>query len=504
MFTHGMSSVAFGLVAILASPASAFWRMPCPGTLVMERADPIVNPGAVSGHVHQIAGGSGFGFKMDYAQTQASSCSSCLIQKDMSNYWTPALYFQAANGSFESVKPAGGPTVYYQQRNGPNNDKLLAFPKDFRMLAGNPYSRSLEQTASDTAPGAVSYVCLDYGGGSSESDGFPTKNCPDGLRAQIYFPSCWNGELDSADHKSHMHYPIGHYDNGACPDTHPKHLISIFYEFTWQVDAFKDRWHGNTQPFVWAQGDPTGFGFHGDFVNGWDVDHLQQAVDTCTNNSGNIEDCHVFEKIPDSEANSCMIPPSVNEQISGVLDALPGCNPVTNGPATATPQSGCGAVNTIGQPESYFTDVTQTKKWEYVGCGSDNVGSRVLTPGYSASAKMTVETCIDYCSGKGYSFAGLEYSTQCYCGNSVAQQGLPIPGVLGNCQMKCGGDSGEYCGGGPGISLYKKCDGTCQNSQYGVVGNTTSSSTTPSSSPSPAANSKRARRHLRAHLNRES
>ena len=114
MYTHGMSSVALGLVATLASPAMAFWRMPCPGTLVMERSDPIVNPGAISGHVHQIAGGNGFGFKMDYAQTQASSCSSCLIKKDFSNYWTPALYYRAENGTFESVRPAGGPTVYYQ------------------------------------------------------------------------------------------------------------------------------------------------------------------------------------------------------------------------------------------------------------------------------------------------------------------------------------------------------------------------------------------------------
>lgn len=39
--------------------------------------------------------------------------------------------------------------------------------------------------------------------------------------------------------------------------------------------------------------------------------------------------------------------------------------------------------------------------------------------------------------------------------------------------MKCSGDSGEYCGGAQQISLYRECDGDCQNEQIGVVGNST-------------------------------
>ena len=45
-------------------------------------------------------------------------------------------------------------------------------------------------------------------------------NCPAGTMLESYldFPQCWNGrDLDSADHKSHMAYPV----NGACPATHP-------------------------------------------------------------------------------------------------------------------------------------------------------------------------------------------------------------------------------------------------------------------------------------------
>ena len=65
----------------------------------------------------------------------------------------------------------------------------------------------------------------------AERPNFFDHQCPDGMRAQVFFPSCWDGvNLDSADHKSHMAYPIGEYNNGYCPDTHPVHIISLFYE----------------------------------------------------------------------------------------------------------------------------------------------------------------------------------------------------------------------------------------------------------------------------------
>lgn len=57
---------------------------------------------------------------MDYASTQSSTCSSCPIKQDLSNYWTPKLYYQSAEGTFIDVPQAGdgegvygGMTVYY-------------------------------------------------------------------------------------------------------------------------------------------------------------------------------------------------------------------------------------------------------------------------------------------------------------------------------------------------------------------------------------------------------
>lgn len=104
---------ALGLLALTASPVAAFWRLPCQAPVVVERADPIINPGVVSPHLHTIMGGNGFGFSMDYAQTQASTCSTCTVQKDLSNYWIPNLWYAGENGTFTSVPQVGGVLVYY-------------------------------------------------------------------------------------------------------------------------------------------------------------------------------------------------------------------------------------------------------------------------------------------------------------------------------------------------------------------------------------------------------
>lgn len=102
------------LVGLWASgKAAAFFIMPCSKPVVVERADPIVNPGALSGHVHTIMGGNGFDFSMTYEQARAATCSTCKVTADLSNYWTPTLYYQGQDGKFTSVAQSGGMLAYY-------------------------------------------------------------------------------------------------------------------------------------------------------------------------------------------------------------------------------------------------------------------------------------------------------------------------------------------------------------------------------------------------------
>ena len=160
-----------------------------------------------------------------------------------------------------------------------------------------------------------------------------------------------------------MAYPDG-IDNGQCPPTHPHHLISLFYEVWFNVAPINALNDGGR--FVLANGDPTGYGLHGDFMDGWDKSVLSRAVATCTNLSGVIDDCHVFsDKIngenrffSDDENNNCAAPnpiPSEDVNTGVILEYLPGCVPITEGPAPAVdgvtvPGCTVGSVNGSTNP----------------------------------------------------------------------------------------------------------------------------------------------------------
>jgi hypothetical protein len=120
-----------------------------------------------------------------------------------------------------------------------------------------------------------------------------------GLRAQIIMPSCWDGKnLDSPDHKSHVAYPDG-TDNGKCPSTHPKRFVTLFYEFLYDVKSWDSEWAGDKHPFVFSNGDPTGYSYHGDFFNGWDINILKKAINECNSSSGVIEECTILDLYTD-------------------------------------------------------------------------------------------------------------------------------------------------------------------------------------------------------------
>lgn len=74
--------------------------------LVVERTDPLVNPGIkYTPHLHQIVGGDAFNVTMDPSQdpAQLSKCTSCSFNQDKSNYWTAVMFFKAKNGSYIRV-----------------------------------------------------------------------------------------------------------------------------------------------------------------------------------------------------------------------------------------------------------------------------------------------------------------------------------------------------------------------------------------------------------------
>ena len=195
------------------------------------------------------------------------------------------MYFIHANGTTEVVPQIGGMLAYYflfpdSNTSNVQGQTVKAFPSNFKMIAGDvtlrnyssgpvPDKPKSEWDASDKTQFALSqkaigFNCLNYNPGATtegslERHSMPNKtfldaNCLNGIRAELMFPSCWNGkDLDSPHFKSHVAYP-DLVMTGACPSGFETKLVSLFYETIWDTYHFV----GVDGEFVFSYGDPTG------------------------------------------------------------------------------------------------------------------------------------------------------------------------------------------------------------------------------------------------------
>lgn len=85
---------------------------------------------------------------------------------------------------------------------------------------------------------AVGWLCRGTDISSlNTAGGFPTVKCPQGLRADLQFQSCWDGiNLDSPDHKSHVAY-LSDLDNGKCPECVAQLRCPLTTDLTLKVTA---------------------------------------------------------------------------------------------------------------------------------------------------------------------------------------------------------------------------------------------------------------------------
>ncbi|KAF2763010.1 hypothetical protein EJ05DRAFT_506654 [Pseudovirgaria hyperparasitica] len=305
--------------------------------LTTQRSDPILVPGEASSHVHTIIGGTAFARTETNEDAVRAAGTTCDKSLDNSNYWIPQLYHQGEGGQFELV-PMATASVYYlnracdyaKDRTGCDYTQYArAPPKGLRMIAGDLKRRTYND--SDFRERAMSHVCLRANGQEDlHIADLPKEQCTR-IRSQVFFPSCWDGEnLDSKDHKSHMAYPaLGDYNIGVCPESHPVGIFSVFFEFFYDTNAVRD-----FNRYVYAMGDTTGYGLHGDFINGWtDQEKLQKAMSTCTGSDGinsagcslkvNGETGQATRKDPETPA------PDEDVGLDGPIKALPGDNPVS-------------------------------------------------------------------------------------------------------------------------------------------------------------------------------
>ena len=65
---------------------------------------------------------------------------------------------------------------------------------------------------------------------------------------------------------------------------------------------------------------------------------------------------------------------------------------------------------------------------------------------------VTPARCIQVCQEKGFSFAGVQYAKECWCGNTAP----PVDKIVDQkeCDMNCAGDSSIKCGGGCRMGVF--------------------------------------------------
>lgn len=216
--------------------------------------DPIVYPGlAGASHFHTFAGNTTTNAKSTRASLLLGR-SSCEDVKDKSAYWIPTLY---QNGTIVNPQIV---TTYY--KSGVKDYRTVQpFPAGFRLIVGD-----MRTTSAAAFQGT--WTC----GGGTFND-FP-KSCPSGssLIVRLKAPSCWNGrDLDSADHKSHMAYPV----KSVCPAAFPVPLPMLEIKVPYKLPG------GRTDGLRYSSGGS--YTFHYDFMEGWEGNRQAELVKHCIN-----------------------------------------------------------------------------------------------------------------------------------------------------------------------------------------------------------------------------
>lgn len=120
-----------------------------------------------------------------------------------------------------------------------------------------------------------------------------------------------------------------------------------------------------------------------------------------------------------------------------------------------TPDENCGAGNRLnvflnGGLLDYVVTDPGPPGTKYLGCLTDDVYARALSVFQASEDEMTVARCTSSCKTAGYKLAGVEYSRECFCGDSMENNATMTDE---GCDMNCAGDDMEFCGGADRLNL---------------------------------------------------
>jgi hypothetical protein len=272
-------------------PVGAF-RFTCgPGQVGW--VDPVVfwkQPGR--SHLHQFFGNTVVRDDSTYESLRATGDSTCVNRLNRSAYWLPAMMMTYADGRISVLRPDYA-VIYYKRSPGPSADCLpggaslkgcATVPKGLRFVFGYDMVNRLN-------PGNVDKV-----GGFSCSNGGATwryldeaqSACPPGqhLDWSIGTPDCWDGRLDSPDHRSHMAYPRRWPDGKLlCPVSHPYKIAQFTLHASYRMEEGDGRLSWSSD----GAGDRPGTTSHSDWFGAWDDEILELWHKRCIDEHRNCD-----------------------------------------------------------------------------------------------------------------------------------------------------------------------------------------------------------------------
>lgn len=125
----------------------------------------------------------------------------------------------------------------------------------------------------------------------------------------------------------------------------------------------------------------------------------------------------------------------------------------TEAPAPTSTGTASTESSSSGKPPISVQSGSSSESWEYQGCYTDLIPDRdVRSLSHWGTGKSSTD-CANNCFAAGYSIAGTEYGSQCFCDNSMTSTTKKSDS---DCDMTCAGASSEICGGSSRMSVYAK------------------------------------------------
>ncbi|KAK8172020.1 WSC domain-containing protein [Phyllosticta citrichinensis] len=150
-------------------------------------------------------------------------------------------------------------------------------------------------------------------------------------------------------------------------------------------------------------------------------------------------------------AGSSGIASSSSAPASASPTVTPASNSNSNSSSSLSPSVSSAVVSSTSTPTASATPAALPSGVVSLGCYVDTGNPHPLPTQIYGNSSNTPALCASACRAAGYQFAGTQYSSECWCGNT-----LPATNTsLSDCSMTCSGDSAQKCGAGYRISVAK-------------------------------------------------